>query len=254
VKKSLIAAALFSLTAAASFAGTIEMGATSSHLGGGYPQANSQSIGVVSDIGGDSAVSLTAQRLHNWGQTAMVYEAGVTHRVGNGIGLTLTAGGSDSGVIAPQDKIGLMGTMPVPGVNGLSAGLGYEHIDMRGGFDKTDTLKTQLSYSVPGAPVLLSAGADMQRVGNDHDGMVYRLSAVYGEQGKWTAGVSAKTGVSDYTVVFPGAKVGSYRSTVAAVNGRYWVQPNWGLTATASRTKNDFFTDNQVGVGAFATF
>lgn len=254
MKKYLIAAALSAL-ASSSFAGTVEFGMTSANIGGGYPAANNQALGVQTAVTPVDSLALHATREHQWGTTSMMYQGEATHQFKNGLSLTAFAGGSDTGVIAPKTRLGAFASMPVAGVEGLKVGAGYEHVGMRGAFAQTDTLMTQVSYTVPTLPLTLVGNANVQRVADDHNGMVYKLGAEYGSAGKWVAGVSAETGVSTYgNTVFPGATVGSYRSTTARATGRYWLSKDFGLTAEASRTKNSYYTQNEVGVGAFMTW
>lgn len=102
-------------------------------------------------------------------------------------------------------------------------------------------------------PVVLEAGVTLNRSqpGRVASHMPY-ASATWGRNGQQYISLRASAGTEAYQALGAAAQLVNFKSRSTSINWRYWLAPQWGLTAQAEQYHNPTYQRRTFGVGLFA--
>jgi YaiO family outer membrane protein len=233
--------------------GQVEYNVSRAGLSGPYADQRIQWGTILLDLKGGHKLGLSATHVEAWGDHARYLNVRLVTPLRKDLWLDTNLGGSDRAAITAERRIN---TTLNKGwaQEGLIAGVGVDYYEMRSGGSAAG-LKTHVVYYVPGMPLVLQGDLTATRTSvNERLGARVGVAATYGRVGEWTAALRLDTGRVHYELVHAPGAVADYRNHNAALNLRWWVERNWGLSAALSHTTNRYFERNEARLGVFHSF
>lgn len=252
---SLLAATLSfaGASAHAELKGTADFSASKSSLSSPYPNAHSESASVLFDLDRGHKFGVGITSVDAWGGNANYLAIRSVNPVSETAWFDSNIGASDKDRITVRSRVGTMFNQKFPS-NNVILGVGLDWYDMRTGGAST-TLNLQGVYYVPNHPLVLQANAAyaVSEFGS-RGGLRTSVAATYGRVGQWTVTGTVGTGRVHYELTSQPGTVADYNSDHASVGVRYWMAPNWGVTANLGRVQNRVYERTELRGGVFVSF